>query len=339
MRRFKNKKAQQLVEFLLVAPFLVIILGIVTEYAYALNVNMTLALGVKTVSADIYKKIKPNFTSLQIQKAVYDGLKQYLSNNNVPVQDANGVDTVDLQALTVGDNVIFLASLRYYPAFTLPNTYFKILPEQFNFTASAVVPAAFLADTTAYRMTTADLLGINGPKSGIMNKWDYRWNTLFVVSTSDYTNINAVNGDGYLLKDWDGQAVTGDNGVLVLKKGTGTLYDCSSTTSCTVYWSNFADYFLNRYGMAIFVHDSSSTWLSPAGEADLSPKTVSGVLKRALALTNGSDMSVGNYDNTKVILYNALFPTITYKTIAVGTAVVAYDETEDAAAVNQLINP
>lgn len=340
MKRFKNKKAQQLVEFLLVAPFLVIILGIVTEYAYALNVNMTLSLGIKTVSADIYKNIKPNFTSEQIQLSVYNALNQYLLNNKIPVPESS----LRLKTLTIDENVIFLASLSYYPAFTLPNTYFRILPEQFEFSASAVVPKAFLNDTSAYNLTTDNLLGMSWGKSGAMNNGG-GWSSLFLVQTDAYKESPLIGtGGAYLLKSWYDQEMQGNNGPLVLKKGTGELYDCSSTTECTLYWNNLAGYVLGNYNTVFFVHDSSSTWLNPQGVYDISPESVTGVLKNAVALTNGSDMSLGNYDNIEVMAYNNIFTLRTYSTIALGTTVdkttvVAYDAVADSASVDKLINP
>ena len=66
----KSSVAQQLVEFLLVAPLMIIILGILLEYAYALSINMTLAQGLKQSTSIIYGQIKPAMTQAEITTLV-----------------------------------------------------------------------------------------------------------------------------------------------------------------------------------------------------------------------------------------------------------------------------
>jgi len=144
---FKNKRAQQLVEFLLVAPFLVIIFGILTEYAYALSINLTLNQGLKTVTSSIYSEIAPGITADQINSLVLSDLKNYMLANRIPVGSENNLNveyaTVEEAATSDGD-AVFLANYTYIPAFTLPIVYVHFLPDKFNFSTAVVVPAAFL---------------------------------------------------------------------------------------------------------------------------------------------------------------------------------------------------
>ncbi len=141
-RNFLNKKskAQQLVEFLLVAPFLVIFFGILTEYAYALNVSLVLQNGVKTVSANMYAKIKPSMSESEIKQELLSELSAYMTANNAPNKAANGL-SVDY--VEVGNSAVILAGYKYICAFTLPTIYFHILPEEFNFKASATAMCSF----------------------------------------------------------------------------------------------------------------------------------------------------------------------------------------------------
>lgn len=332
MIRFKRKKAQQLIEFLLAAPFLIIILGIITEYAYALNVNMTVSLGLKAVTTNIYKKIKPGLTAAQISTLVLSDLNSYLSDNNVTTTySASGEQALSLQTLSIGDNTIFVASYRYYPAFTLPKAYFKILPDQFDFVASSVIPSAFLKDNSAYNLSTASLP--NNTKQGIMTTGNSSERMLFFVQTIDYSTYLEGN-DGYLIKTWDGTAVMNGTDYVVLKAGTDEIYSCSST-ACSQS-GNLSGVMPGSLNSVIFVHDSSSVWLYPPDSGDLSDLNVTGVLKRAIALTNNSDSSVGNYDNADVSNYNQIFPALTYRTTVMGSVVVAYDFNSDQSTIDAI---
>lgn len=152
-KKLTNKRAQQLVEFLIVAPLIVVILGIVTEYAYALSINLTLEQGLKYATANIYKSIKPGMTEADIVANVQSDLSDYITDNMIPI-DGSGVSVSG----SINDiNAFFTASLSYKTAFTLPNTFGNIIPESFNFSTASVVPAAFLKPNN-YDAITSDQL-------------------------------------------------------------------------------------------------------------------------------------------------------------------------------------
>jgi hypothetical protein len=146
-RSFKKRKSgQQLVEFLLVAPFFVIIFGILTEYAYALSINMTLEFGLKNVTSQIYSQMSPNMTADDIDNKVKDELVAYLDENKVPlIKDKYKVVTnLNVSHINNGDNCIFIAGYKYVVAFTLPKAYFRFMPDEFNFSATSLIPKAFI---------------------------------------------------------------------------------------------------------------------------------------------------------------------------------------------------
>ena len=148
-----------------------------TEYAYALNVNMTLSEGLKVVTSNIYKEIKPGFTSDNIKTTVLNDLTTYLSNNNITTHyEGNGEDALTLKSVTTKDSTIFVASYRYYPAFTLPKVFFKILPDQMDFVASSTVPSEFMSDNSAYNIDTATLNDINGTDGSVGDDTKYKGN-------------------------------------------------------------------------------------------------------------------------------------------------------------------
>lgn len=325
-RKFlKKKPAQQLIEFLLVAPFVVIILGVLTEYAYALNVNMTLTEGLKTATSSLYSELRPNMPATDIKTMVEENLISYLSANNVPLKESN---TIRVGYATVGDNTVFMASYKYIPAFTLPNIYFHILPEEFNFFATSLVPSAFLNGNSAYAsgVDSLTLDGIwkgsnfsgmstyDGVRNGVMNltktgKAGVTNKIAFLVPIVDST---LPDGILYAVVPWSGEFKSGSF-VLDFKDERMYVYDGSQ---CNYTGSSYTGY-MDSFSSIIFVHDSALTdndisviettlkdqWVTGSG-TKISDKTTDGALKRTMALVNTAGFSIGNYDNINVFAYN-----------------------------------
>lgn len=329
MKRFtvlKKKSAQQLVEFLLVAPFIMIFLGILTEYAYALNINMTLTEGLKTATSSIYRDIKPGMTASDVQTIVFDNLKAYLDKNNAPVL-AENIKAENVGYASIGQNTVFMASYTYIPAFTLPNVWVKIMPSEFKLFATAAVPTAFLsANNYDATLTSSKLDGIwsssgsftkqtdfDASKKGIMKDTEGRNNMIFLVPTSAPNLTNP-----YALVGWDGAVKMDGSSTYAVDTKDGQLYTCPWLGNCTATGRTFLDDAKSKsYYNIIFIHDSalsgisnlSTQWLDPPGTVDLTGISVQGVLKRALALFDlSSNLSIGNYDNLDVFLqdYNPI---------------------------------
>lgn len=312
MKRFKSKKAQQLVEFLLLAPFLVIILGVLTEYAYALNINMTLTEGLKTSTAAIYAKISPGMSANDVKSLVKTNLTDYLNDNNAPTLAENNLN---VSYFNVGQSVIFTAQYTYYPAFTLPNVFFHILPDKFNFFVTSAVPVAFLnpnnydASLTSTNLdkiwsSTADFSSLDSfsdSEKGIMKDTTGRANMLFLIP---------VSANLYGLVDWSGTVL---GSYLFVNTSDGKLYNCAlDGTSCSGGSTSLMTYLQsNNLHNVTFIHDSTiyslddlaSQWISSSA-TDLTPTSIQGVLKRTLALIDTTNMSIGNYDNIDVSAYN-----------------------------------
>lgn len=356
----KRRFAQQLIEFLLVAPFIVIFLGLLTEYAYALNVNMTLTDGLKTATASIYSQIEPNMTADAIKTLVQDNLTSYLQANNVPTK---GENAITVGYATVGDNAVFIASYKYIPAFTLPNIYFHIMPDEFNFLATSLIPSAFLDGNSGYA-TGIDSLALDavwkgsnfsgvdtydGVRNGVMNftisgQAGITDKIVFLVPVI-ITGYESDNN--YAIVSWDGKILDDGTNKYVVNTTDGKIYgwDGSTLTDTEEFARNsFKD------GSIIFIHDSalslsdmdaleenlSNYWITPTDSTDkISSSTVDGVLKRALALVDTNKLSVGNYDNLNVS-YSGVSAGNTYKVKAYGYKVFVYDPSRDY--INQLIN-
>lgn len=326
----RKKPAQQIVEFLLIAPFMVIILGILTEYAYALNINMTLNNGLKTVTTNIYSTIKPGMSDSDILAKVNSDLKDYLDANNVPTKAENNLKA---GFFVKDESAVFMASYTYIPAFTLPNVYFKFLPDQFDFFTTAAVPSVFLGQNNynaginsstldgiwAATASFANEDAFDASKKGVIkdDSSGGREKMLFLVPTSvsDATITNP-----YVLVDWSGNLKVNGINPYVVNSTDGKLYECSSDgTSCS-YVKPFYSYITGgTYRNIIFLHDSyittgqvpsvvssnlSTFWLNPSGASDLSATSVNGILKKTLGLVDDNTKSIGNYDNIDVSGYN-----------------------------------
>lgn len=319
MERFQYKKAQQLVEFLLVVPFMVIILGILTEYAYALNINMTLSEGIKTVNSLIYSQIKPGMTEEDVRILVKSNLIDYLKTNNAPTKTENNIN---VSYATIGQTTVFMSTYTYIPAFTLPNAYFKILPDKFDFVATAAVPTAFLSTNSAYNggidsetldkiWSASDFSSLekfNGSKKGVIKDstaTSGRSNMLFLVPNTTATSLlPGPSKNAYALVNWNGTILKSGADTYNVNTGDGKVYTCTSL-ACTDTGNKFLNYATtNGFSNIIFIHDSEandlsdlSSWITPAGSTDISASTVDGILKRALCLVNSASLSIGNYDN------------------------------------------
>lgn len=373
----KKIKAQQLVEFLLVVPFMVIILGILTEYAYALNVDATLNDGLKAATSSIYSEIKPNMSKADINNIVTAQLRDYMRKNNAPVQPENNL-SVDY--VTIGENAVFLARYTYLSAFTLPNVYFHILPEKFNFCASAPLPAAFLRQNT-YDATvdsvaldkiwssTADFSQIdsfNASKQGIMmNTYSASGSptddiAFFVPVDSSITfNINPFS---YYIIHWNGKNWSGDNdNPWIADLTDGYIHHCSNaTSSCTAT----SDRILNKLsGVTSIIFSHSYLGMQPTGGCDvkiagntcwiqsksnkIADTTEDGALKQELALTDSdTKLSGGNYDNKDTSLYSpnpGVQSSTKYVLATFGSLVIIYSPSLDpilpSGSTNGLLNP
>ena len=85
----KKVKAQELVEFLVVAPFFIIIFGIMTEYAFAMHSRYLLTNGLKTSVGNIYSNIQADTTTEKTLGQIKTDLNEYLESNNASLSEVS----------------------------------------------------------------------------------------------------------------------------------------------------------------------------------------------------------------------------------------------------------
>lgn len=369
MNIFKQKKykksAQQLVEFLLVAPFIVIFLGIVTEFTYALNTNYVLYHGLKVVTSSLYSKIKPNMNDDDITSVAYAQLSAFLNSNNLPSVGSN----MSLNFTRSDKNAIFIATYKYRPVFTLPNVYFSIMPKNFNFSSTVVVPDAFLKANAYDDIISTQLDGIwganagigsldafNDAKRGILKDGVGLGSMAFLIPTEtegfeSQIVYALVDSGGGIMNDPDDPDLflpppDNKSNSLYSSPADGQVYKCKlqdfvdeegeeySKEVCEPFKGNSVAYLSTERGKTniIFYNDIGSTdwgYISTnwrgGGCTVLADAGCQGILKNAITLNNG--LNVGNYDNIDVSTYNsAVSPTLRYKAYLRGSAVYVKPE-------------
>lgn len=396
MKRFylknRKRKSQQLLEFLLVAPFLIMVLAILVEYAYAFNINMTVKEGLRTVTSSLYSEMRPGITQAQIRSLVQYNLATYLQNNNVPVSATNPTIgytySTPNSTTTANQTAVFTATYTYNVAFTLPNIYnssgrHSMFPNSFTFFTTVAVPSAFITQNnypTAGRITSVDLDRIwsftsdfsstDGPnlaRDGIMRNTDATLTTrnrgyiIFLVPWNEIgPTLNATKGGPvlpYIALAWDGipyHMAGGQRFVIDLNAPNGGVYACTTTASpsytCTLIpsWTllsfvraakdastGYSPYGTSGDTTVVFLPDnftSITSWLSGAPTtADISPDTVTGLLKRAISINGSTGASLGNYDNLNVSGYNSSFSASSYTYRPFGSMVFVYPNTYSTA--------
>lgn len=316
--RSKKKFAQQLVEFLLVAPFLLIILGILTEYAYALNCNTTLSDGLKMVTSSLYSQINPTMDNNATKNKILADLRSYLQANNVPTRQEN---TLTVSSTIIGQNAVFIANYKYVSAFTLPNVFFHFLPDSFNFQAISIIPKSFLKGNSAYTgginstsldkiWTGTNFSGVttyNGVKNGAMTaclRTGSIPRIIFLVKSNVANIYNIVAWNGGVLGTLNmttGRTNSGTNLLSAYPNHHTFIFvnDIevpSNLTNLPYYWTHIKD-----------SCQGTPSSCQPIGNAQISSPTVDGILKRALGLIKSDTLlptNGGNFDNLAVDKYN-----------------------------------
>lgn len=155
----KELKAQQITEFMLAVPLLIIFFVILTEFAFAFNTQLVLANTLKSsVAAYGYKMsdINRDYVYPTVND-IEEYVKDSLSTMNI---DAS---KVDVQLITVDENPVVIATYTYTPGFIFP---LLSALKEIGMSATAVFPYT-IKSFTGYSS------GINPSKSEINYKKSY----------------------------------------------------------------------------------------------------------------------------------------------------------------------
>ena len=132
---FKRSKAQHLVELVLFFPFLVGIIGILTEIGYGLSTSIELNSALNNAVSIVSTKQRwaDNADAGTVEDEIYDTTYKILRARKIPYIDTLKVETLETQGFYVN-----IASYDYTYAFKLVNLFFNAIPEKFHFKSIVV---------------------------------------------------------------------------------------------------------------------------------------------------------------------------------------------------------
>lgn len=127
---FKHSKAQHLVELVLFFPFLIGIIGVLTEIAYGLNTGVELnsAINNAVSNTSSIQRTSENASIKTIEKEIYEDAHKILVARKIPYADSLKVEILEAEGF-----YIIIGSYDYTYAFKLVNLFFNAIPEKFYF--------------------------------------------------------------------------------------------------------------------------------------------------------------------------------------------------------------
>lgn len=147
-----RSKAQHLVEFVLFFPFLIGIIGLLTEIAYGLNTGIELNSALNRALGAV-SSIQRDETATKdvIEEELYQNTYEILVKRKVPY-----AKTLEVETLEVDDFLVSIATYEYTYAFNLVNTFFSAVPEKFHF-KSVVISNKSLFAPNSYNLDEVTL--------------------------------------------------------------------------------------------------------------------------------------------------------------------------------------
>ncbi len=241
-----KKKAQQLLEFALILPIIIVILVVVVEFGYIINARVSLSEAVKLSLIKVNQLYsQPGNDAAKeaaIISSIEDELKTYFDDQGLPYSDSL---TVAVERVPDSLTSIIRVNYVYKPFFSLTNFFgSEIIPAEYNFTSTQVVNDVLLQandlnsslSTMALSSFGKTAIDFDGRTSILekqeyeidaMNILDFRKSVVFLVGvgTNDYTYARLVN--------WYGEDLLPAN--LVINIQTGTLFVKSPYYSVTFF--------------------------------------------------------------------------------------------------------
>lgn len=180
---YKHSKAQHLVELVLFFPFLIGIIGLLTEIAYGLNTGIELNSALNRAIGIVSSAQKSNSTT-------QDTIREEIQNNTYDILVKRKVpyaNTLKVETLEVDDFLVSIATYNYTYAFKLVNMFFSAVPEKFYFKSVSIANKSLFKpnsydinnnsltnDFSAYNQ--AGLNSLETRAQNLYNNYKNRWN-------------------------------------------------------------------------------------------------------------------------------------------------------------------
>lgn len=289
-----RKKAQQLVEFVLILPVLLMVLVVIIETGFAINARITLSEAVKMSMAEVSQLAgqtgnETNKTNY-IKNQLNTDLISYFNSHNIPYANTMNVKIGNV----TGTNLALVsASYNYSPTFTLPNLLgAQIIPSKYSLRSQQLINKALISDNSNFNLSDDEL----------RNKYIYP--STSILKTTNIDGINMRDKIGFLidtdgntraeLRKWDGTEFTATSG-FQFDLTNGYLYQ-GNVNKFTPYVCKL---FESGITTAIDTRMNSAAWCSTAAECtgDVSHHSYDLATKRALSfLMADTGKAWGSYE-------------------------------------------
>lgn len=252
IKKYSNK-AQQLVEFALIAPIILGLIIFIIELGYSINIRSQLTDAVRVSIAEASRIYNGQFSDTSSKMASFEQgleeeIKNYIINHGLPFEDS--VD-VELVGISGANKTAVLLKYKYSPFFTLP---FGIVPNSYQFVTTQIVSNSLLKandhgsnfmmnDLGSFWKDSGDLDGRRGilkndPNISGISSEDAKKSIAFLVAFAlPYTAEASINSDTFArLVNWWGQDLLPQN--LFLNITTGNLVVYSPYYSTQMFDTN-----------------------------------------------------------------------------------------------------
>jgi len=195
---YKYKKAQQLVEFVVVAPIIIVIFIFIVEIGFTINAKIALSEAVRYSLIKVNQMADDSVTD--IETALENSIKSYLSSHYLPNSSSITVDIITPSAGSSEETAVVKVNYKYLPFFTLFDSLGNsIIPSELDFSSYQIVNYALLKQNTPSSVfTSAQLDSFSKDSSIITNQTidgvDFRYQVAFMVgfsggATYDYARL------------------------------------------------------------------------------------------------------------------------------------------------------
>ena len=139
MWRYKFKKAQHIVEFALIAPFIIFFFGVILEIALIVHTNYKFTASLYEAISFMALNNKINIEKEETVENIKEYAKILLKHRFAPYKDS-----LDIELVQAGDVDFLIGKYRYTSTFTIFNNMAGFEPDSYNFLSVIPVNSAIL---------------------------------------------------------------------------------------------------------------------------------------------------------------------------------------------------
>lgn len=286
MKNLRNLKGQELVEFALILPVMLVILVAIAEMGFMWTLRGTVSDAVKSSVQQM--QLIAGQTEAGASTILENNIKNYLQNHGVP-----NAGSVQVALNNAGDNTAVNVTYKYKPTFTLPNFFgITLLPDEMVMGSSQVINSAIFGPNNfaGGSVTGIPAAVTPGSPTSVLNgdpTGEVRKQMAFIIDLPG--NVDKI------VNWWGHDIMTANSGI------NSTTGEIASKDLSTGLWTDtgesYADLLLvNGYTSAIYVNGAAGIPISGVelpGSANIYDGEL-GALSWCSPASSGSDTCSGD---------------------------------------------